>query len=440
MQTTHTYGPKLFIMQFKPFLIILLFCFCLIYSSEATGNEYGRISMLSKEICDEQETIGHDAIISNLMQIRLLRSRMDNAVALNARGRKYILIGLCLHKLVMEIGLDKCYQSRGNYQKNHYKDNWHANNYIEIKTILDNYFKTDNMRNFINIYYKMQLEMCQHNILVGFNVKYDQSVEQYKNKIKEFIPAIVGCFPPEIQLNDLDREQRIDAVINYLLDFHKRKGLVEFARVNIFTGLSVLVNNVVNSNCMNFALNPLHTIMMTYDTMNRDVEQVQETYGQWIRAYDICSMLSKKLDTGDFKEIEKRLYKILGISKEQNIRMSGFENKQGPSKRSKQMHTTLWIEQAPNQENQQLITQTNINPLSELMAPIEPNYIETMPHQEQPNQSNQELPNLQLNLGSQTRQEQQQQRVATNIIPRKGLTFDLGDDLDKQDHDRHQLK
>lgn len=158
--------------------IVCSFICCLI-ARNVSGGSYERISELSRQIYDEQETISPAAVISKLMEIRSLRAQIDNAVDMNARNRQDILIGLCLHRLIMDIGLDRCSQSRGNYRRGHYTDNWNANNFIEVASILKNHFKSDNMHKIIDWYFNIQLDVCRHNILTNFSSKHDSFMKKH---------------------------------------------------------------------------------------------------------------------------------------------------------------------------------------------------------------------------------------------------------------------
>lgn len=347
----------------KVFLICSLCKFMCIYASS-----YERISELTQEIINQQKTITSPQIISRLMEIKSLRIRVGNAVATNVPNRKNILIGLCLHRLVMELDIGRCYQNRGGFSRNYYKENWHANNYIEITQILKRIFESENMQKFIDTYYNMQHEMCKHNILANFDIKYHQMVEQSEQaeiQLRKFTSNLVQSFPRIANVNNLTNDEKVSAFERFLLRMYDKKNLIEIAKSKIWKGLNGIIQHVLNVECANYCLNPLITLMMTYNNMRRNIIQVDRRFGQWIRANDICQMLTNNLDAEDLTNVEEQLSKSLGLAFDRTPLQSEVRRQDDPiqPKRVLPVKSTQQARKklTKRRENVKLITQTPID-------------------------------------------------------------------------------
>lgn len=282
----------------------------------APKNKLSIVFKLSQEIKDNEATLAPAAIIAKLMAIKSARTQVGNVLALFIDHRHEIMIGLSLYRLVMTLNVDRCLQPKTySHSPNYYADNIHANNYIELNRIVKEYYETENMHRFIDSYYNIQYEICAHNIYTNFASKYESMQQDYDpEKIDDFVTKLNDNFPSETSIDELDLESKMDGFKRFILSFYDREFL-SFTNRTRASGIRGLLKAILNSECNNYLLSPLNTLMMTYDLMNRNVASVNENYSHLMRAYDLCAALKDHLGSDDLDEIEERILKHIGSNR-----------------------------------------------------------------------------------------------------------------------------
>lgn len=399
------------------------------------NDHYARIIELSREINDHQETIRPDEIFSKLSEIKSVRTLLGNPVRQNVAHREEIMIVLSLYKLAIELGQERCLQGRGFFKDSYYTNNYHVNNFIEIARILHDHYESDNMHQFIDHHYKLQLTMCQHNLLANFETKYSQMMKDNESKkMVVFAEKLVSSFAKSpVKLSQISFQERIDNFTQFLWNYYGRDYLIVRSGAK---RIRSMMETIVNTECLKFFLSPLMTLVMTYDSTEppRNSARVHKKFGNVIRAYDICLYLRTQLDPRESHNIEHKINSLMGSSKpRQSPAIDAVEPAEPiePSLSTKRAQHNLDTARAErrkrirdNQQPNVLITQTVVddedesNQQIQALQPIQTTITQTQPLS----------PTIQLDLHLQTGDQQQLPRPQKPVVvPKKGLTFDLND-------------
>lgn len=421
---------------------VLLICSI---SSTVLADNWSKILDITKQIYDQQETIAPDAMITKLVEIKSFRTQLSLSVPANIPHREHIMIGLSLYKIVMAVNNERCLQSK-NY---HHTTSYHTSNFIEMYGVLHHFFESSNMRKIIELYYRIQLMTCQDNILANFHIKYSSIIENPEGKkLDKFKEILVKSFAIHSNVDNFTAEDRITGFVRFLLHYFDRDQLVSNA-LGRQNGIIELMRQILYADCANHYLNPLHTIMMTYNIMKRNSDKVNEEFGQMIRGYDLCLYLRGAVLPSELAEVEKRVMNLIGVFLSITGKvMKRPQESQLPSETidpvtpldpiapldpiephqpGKRARLTINPDLETDREANLVTQYSSFEPdLTAAQVVDEPEIITQPTRQELPE------PDISLSLPLQLdqQQQQQQQQQQKPVVPKKGLTFDLNDNSD----------
>lgn len=483
--------------MYHPMNVAALISFTLLCSAgivfAGPKNDLRSIYKITSNIKEREDTISNTEIINQLAEIKSSRTQVGNILALYVANRHEVMVGLCLYKLIMMISNERCLQSKGfMHKRNHHEDNQHTNNYIELYRVVHGYFESQNMRNFIDSYYNIQYALCRHNILGNFDAKHVTMIQDYEpTEMNRFVNMLVMSFPAQIRVNVMNLEQKLDGFKRFLLNFYELDCILYVNRTRL-SGISSIIKRVIDNECNNYLLSPLHTLIMTYDLMGRGLGQLEYSYGRLIRAYDLCLMLKMSLSPQHIVQVgEKvlndielfgsswkdmqlaRLKPLQGLKQsEQSSQLPEYCQRPSLIKQPMEMFSSSTFSKRPRIESNQasmrtnqsdiLITQTsfsganeahlrdqsgrvsaeeqNMQPYVSLDLELSSNKLANSPRVESSFDSirvgHQEVPssmNLNLEIGHEQRVQpaaglHHNQQASPKRVPRKGLTFDLDND------------
>lgn len=252
----------------------------------AQVRDFKLASNLGREIRDNEANLTYQEIIFKLRRIKdgMRRLFMQDVPWKVAKGldRALILNTFALIKLT-EVSSERCYQPKLEVNQ----ENVHKHNYLELADICRQVYKSENLQNFIEQHASAQFKICSN--AMGFHIrKIWEKIVYIQPTAATFKRLLLSNFPPNKELDELTAEEKVTATLGFLKQFSNVDA--ESAPEHKLTRA---YNQRFREACREFVLNPMYTIMMTYEETGRKAAFLERHHGDLIRLHDLCSHLPK---------------------------------------------------------------------------------------------------------------------------------------------------
>lgn len=208
-----------------------------------------------------------------------------------------------------QISVEKCTMP-GNERERKHRYNYHELQQILIQQLTTS--GSDNMAQFINYFYRQQLDICRANLLNQFRTKVENLLRpatQYV--VKKTQDDLLSSFSNVDAIEQIDKANLIYGIASYNNLSNIRDQLADSA-VKIGS-LEKTIELRFNYHCGAFFLDPFKTLMETSELSGGQLQSQLETeFNGWLRCYRICQQSRLKLTSSDWEEIAKNVTHWLG--------------------------------------------------------------------------------------------------------------------------------
>lgn len=240
-----------------------------------------------------------------LLKLKEIKDVIANEVFLNIPKTTYqdfdpnLLINtFCLLRLV-DLNTNKCKQVKQNILRN----NIHRLHYTELARVSLLVFSSDNMQKLVKTYADAQLSICQRGLVSDMHDTLLKVEQLHRPLASRFIKQLLIHVKRRDSINDLKAIEKIEAVTGFIKKFYN---------VNPYERYIVAAyNKSFRFGCTTYILNPLNTLMATYETLGLDRHNM-ERFRDIIWLYDLCSNLPESIDNiatiGQIQNKTKEIY------------------------------------------------------------------------------------------------------------------------------------
>lgn len=271
--------------------------------------DYKLAHSIAREIRYEQTDMSIEQLISKLTKIKeavrglitqdipwRLSAEMDRALLINS---------LALVRLI-EVSSDKCYLQSSDLRQG----NVHKLNYIELENVARLSFPAKNIQTLIDKYYDAQLFICRQGLALHFRMVWSRITDLHPYAIK-FKRLLIDEFPINKQLNEFTAKQKTSKILNFMKLNHDFVDDDPYATEN--EKIIRAYNATFKTSCKTFILQPFHTVMATFNKINRDRPNIMRHNADLVRLYDICEQTPETVEDvasiGQFVKIVKKATK-----------------------------------------------------------------------------------------------------------------------------------
>lgn len=273
--------------------------FAIVIVSGQLKRDYITAYQVALDLFEHQASLTNQEVILKLKQIReAVRYSVFDMVPINVPSEvepALLINTFCLARLV-EPSTSRCKQ----IDQKIIRGNIHRLNYIEIARLSKIIFSSENMQDLIDSYAKAQEFICQHGLVNDMRETLLKVEQLHRYQVGKFKRNLLAKLNHRESINELSSEDKIDAITKFIIKSYK-------VDPNDEQSIVAAYNKSFRQACQLLILDPFHTLMMTYETLNRQRVNM-DRYRDTIWLYDLCSILPDKID--QIKSIGKVQNKI----------------------------------------------------------------------------------------------------------------------------------
>lgn len=267
----------------------------------ASSKDWSKIAEISNRIKNEFRSIDTFELFRYLSQLKqAINCELTRQVPLKYRYSRKFAISAALSLLrVTTISHDKCNESAVTVERGQA----HRDNYIALVPVVMKFFPTDNIRDIVMRYHESQLLICNHSLHTQLGSKLKQQMSFLETKSQnELINDLVTSFEP----NESDRAKFYLGLARYLRNRLIKYGFITDSEADL-NSIGLLHSKLI-ADCNANLLMPYKTLISTYDTIGRDkMQNIRESYGQFVTAYDLCREIERATSANDMQKIHQSL-------------------------------------------------------------------------------------------------------------------------------------